>query len=318
MEGFMNMSALATDEAMAKIDGVDHADPRRYSRPFCENAGFAISESSQYVVLMDDRLAFELGADIHGAIPGVFMDADGVKKSISSPGPGNYITFAKAVGLARTILGEDVVRRQSMVFAHGSSTPQNRVTESIIFDRVAKAFGIHNWPVCAVKAYVGHSIATASGDQVVTAIGSMRHGIMPGIKTCDAIADDVHDERLNIAIGDFDARDSGLDAAFINAKGFGGNNATGVVISPAKTEAMLARRYSHEWNDYCERREKTRERARDYEASADSGDLRVIYRFGKDMIDDDDVLIDDRRVSVPGFGQDISLVEANPYEDMSS
>ena len=40
--------------------------------------------------------------------------------------------------------------------AHGTGTPQNRVTESHIFDAMAKAFAIKDWPVAAIKAYLGH------------------------------------------------------------------------------------------------------------------------------------------------------------------
>jgi acetoacetyl-[acyl-carrier protein] synthase len=116
-----------------------------------------LAESSQYVVLMDDALALELGADIHGAVTDVFTNADGFKKSISAPGPGNYLTMAKAVAAAMQIVGPDAVRQRSFVHAHGSSTPANRVTESEILDRVAAAFGIADWPVAAVKAFVGHS-----------------------------------------------------------------------------------------------------------------------------------------------------------------
>ena len=108
-------------------------------------------------MLMADDLAVELGANIYGAVPGVFVNADGFKKSISAPGAGNYITMAKAVGLARTLVGDEAVREQSFIQAHGSSTPQNRTTESKIFHEVAQAFGITNWPVAAVKSYVGHS-----------------------------------------------------------------------------------------------------------------------------------------------------------------
>ncbi|MDY0070965.1 MAG: beta-ketoacyl synthase [Porticoccaceae bacterium] len=316
IEGFMNMSALATDQAMARIDGVPVADPRRYSRPFCDNAGFVIGESSQYLILMDDALAVELGAEIHGAVPGVFIDADGIKKSISSPGPGNYITVAKAAGLVRSVLGEEAIRRRSMMFAHGSSTPQNRVTESLIFDRVAAAFGIDNWPVCAVKAYVGHSIATASGDQIVAAIGAMRHGIVPGIKTGAAIADDVHRQHLNIPLGDLEVGAGGLDAALINAKGFGGNNATGVVLSPARAEAMVAKRHGQRWAAYQQQREATRERAADYASAALRGEQRIIYRFGDGMIEDDTLEITASCLRVPGFGKPIPLDEPNPYGDM--
>jgi len=316
LEGFMAMSALATEEGMARLDGTPNPDPRRYSRPFCDNAGFVMGESSQYVILMDDSLAVELGADIHGAMAGVFMDADGVKKSISSPGPGNYITFAKALGLGRAILGDDDLRRHTLIMAHGSSTPQNRVTESLIFDRLAKAFDIHQWPVCAVKAYLGHSMATASGDQVVAAIAAMRRGLVPGIKTGTAVAADVHQERLAIPIRDLELGPNTLQATFINAKGFGGNNATGLLLSPARTEAMLASRHSHRWSDYQRRREAVRQQARDYEARADQGQLGVIYRFGEGMVEDDQLSISSSEVAVPGFGKAIPLDVDNPYGDM--
>lgn len=316
LEGFAKMSALATEEAMARLDGVASPDPRRYSRPFCDNAGFVMGESSQYIILMDDRLAVELGADIHGAVTGVFINADGIKKSISSPGPGNYLTFARAAAQARAVMGEDSLRHHSLVMAHGSSTPQNRVTESLIFDRTARAFGISDWPVCAVKAYLGHSMASASGDQLVTAIGAMRHGIVPGIKTADRLAEDIHGERLNISLGDLDRSDRPLDVTLINAKGFGGNNATGVLVSAERTLAMLERRHGKGWKGYCARREQTRETAAAYEQSADCGDLRVIYRFGEGLIGDEDVAIDAREVMVPGFGKAVTLDEPNPYDDM--
>lgn len=317
LEGFMAMSALATEDSIGRLDGVDNPDPRRYSRPFCGNGGFVMGESTQYIVLMDDRLAIELGADIHGAVPGVFMDADGIKKSISSPGPGNYLTFAKALGLGRAVLGDTDLQRHTLVMAHGSSTPQNRVTESLIFDRLAKAFDIHNWPVCAVKTYVGHSMATASGDQIAAAIATMRHGVIPGVKTGTAIADDVYQERLNIPLTDFDVGAGTLQAAFINAKGFGGNNATGVLLSAARTEAMLARRHSHQWADYCKRREAVRQQAQAYEARADQADLQVIYRFGDGALEDEELLISSSEVVVPGYGKAIRLDMENPFPDMS-
>ncbi len=142
IEGYAAMGALATEEGLRLIEGRDDVDFRRASRPFGDNCGFSLAESAQYVVLMDDALALELGADIHGSVPDVFINADGFKKSISAPGPGNYLTMAKAVAAAAQIVGEKSVRQHSFVHAHGSSTPANRVTESEILDRVATAFGI--------------------------------------------------------------------------------------------------------------------------------------------------------------------------------
>ena len=80
------------------------------------------------------------------------------------PTAGNYITLAKTVAAARAIVGEQGIQYRSFVQAHGSSTPQNRVTESTILNKVATAFDIEQWPVTAVKSYVGHSLGTASGE----------------------------------------------------------------------------------------------------------------------------------------------------------
>ncbi|MEE4465154.1 beta-ketoacyl synthase, partial [Azotobacter chroococcum] len=199
VEGYAAMGALATEEGLRHIEGRDEVDFRRASRPFGANCGFTLAEAAQYVVLMDDALALELGADIHGAAPDVFVNADGFKKSISAPGPGNYLTLAKAVASAMQLVGEEGVRQRSFVHAHGSSTPANRVTESELLDRVAGAFGIADWPIAAVKAYVGHSLATASGDQLISALGTFKYGLLPGIKTVDRFADDIHDEHLRLS-----------------------------------------------------------------------------------------------------------------------
>ena len=313
VEGYTNMGALATEEKMARLGDTD---PRRYSRPFGENGGFVMSESAQYIVLMDDALAIELGADIHGAVPDVFIAADGIKKSISGPGPGNYICFGKAMAVAKSIMGLEALQKRSFIMAHGSSTPQNRVTESIIFDRLAEAFDIEDWPVCAVKAYLGHSLAPASGDQIVTALGAMRRGLIPGIKTMSAVADDVHQTRLNIPLADLSTGEQGKDIAFINAKGFGGNNATGVLLSARAAQSMVNKRYSDTWQDYCERREQTRLQASAYELSADQGELAPMYRFGDGVISDEQVSISKAAISVPGYGKAVPLETENIYDDM--
>jgi len=318
MEGFDAMSALASDANLRHLDGVTEVDHRRASRPFGENCGFVIGESSQYVMLMDDELAMELGADIYGAVPNVFINADGYKKSISAPGPGNYITFAKAAAAAKAIIGEKNLRERSVVQAHGSSTPQNRVTESLIIDRIAETFGISNWPVSAVKAFVGHTIGPASADQLVATMGLYKHNILPGIKTIAAVADDVHAQRLSISNRDTDMSDAPPVVSFLNSKGFGGNNATASVLSPAFVEGMLAKRYGKQaFTAYEARREVTRESAARYEAVAASGDLQAIYRFGENMIDENGIKLSDSQLSIPGFKNAVELSAENPYGDMS-
>lgn len=317
IDGYATMGALASEEKLKKLDDVEIADPRRTSRPFGENVGFTMAEATQYVVLMDDALALELGADIHGAVSDVFINADGFKKSISAPGPGNYITMAKAVAAARAIVGDEAIRKRSMIQAHGSSTPQNRVTESFIFDQIAQVFGIEQWPVSAVKSYVGHSLSAASGEQLISSLGTFKYGLIPGIKTIDKVADDVFAERLQISITDVNRNDSPVDVAFLNSKGFGGNNATASVLAPHVVEAMMLKRYGNKaFQAYSERRKAAREKAASYDMQAIQGNFDTIYHFGEGLIDENKITITQSQITLPGFAQSIDLTVSNRFADM--
>lgn len=318
MDGFGTMGALASDDNMTRTYGTDEIDYRRASRPFGKNCGFTIGESSQYFILMDDALAMELGAPCLGALTDVFIDADGTKKSITAPGPGNHISMAKAVAAASAVVGKDTMRDKSMVLAHGSSTPQNRVSESQIFDQVAEAFGIEDWPVIAVKAYLGHTIAPASGDQLATALGCFKYGVLPGIKTIDGVADDVCQERLSLGPDHQSRAPEDVEVAILNSKGFGGNNASAVVLSPTRTEAMLEKRYGADaMQAYRGKREASLTASAAYIAKADCGDYAPIYRFGEDQIQEADIEISETAVKVRGLANAIALPTENPFSDMT-
>lgn len=315
IDGYSAMSALATDENLRQLDGSDQVNYRRASRPFAENCGFTLAESSQYVILMADDLALSLGADVLGAVPGVYVNADGFKKSISAPGAGNYITMSKAVGLARTLLGDAAVQHRSFVHAHGSSTPQNRVTESRIFDRVAEAFDIKRWPVAAVKAYLGHSLSAASGDQLVATLGTFSQGILPGIKTIQDTAEDVYDERLKISSHDQDLGVENCEVAFLNSKGFGGNNATATVLSPLAVTRYFEKNYSQkELSLYRQKRESTRKASLDYAASVNAGNFSPIYQFGENLIDEEAIAITKEDLKLPGVSTAICLQDSEGFD----
>ncbi|WP_439134438.1 beta-ketoacyl synthase [Pseudomaricurvus sp.] len=315
IDGFAAMSALGTVEGLKKVEGNDDPDLRRSSRPFGENCGFTIAEACQFVILMDDELVLELGAQVHGAVTDVFINADGFKKSISAPGPGNYITLSKAVASAREIVGEESVRTRSMVHAHGSSTPANRQTESELLDRVAETFGITDWPIAAVKAYVGHSIGPASGDQLIAALGSFKYNLVPGIKTIDCVADDVHQQRLSISVSDTSRQQ--IDVAFINTKGFGGNNATGVVLAPGVVEKMLAKRHGEKaLAGYKVKLQAVIETAETYNQAALHGNFNIAYNFGANMIDDSLLSLSDSAIGIPGLNHQVTFNKESRYTDM--
>ncbi|WP_089706740.1 beta-ketoacyl synthase [Vreelandella arcis] len=314
IEGFRAMGALADDASLKALDALElltDADYQRACRPFARNCGFTMAESSQFVLLMDDALALEVGADILGAVPEVFVNADGFKRSISAPGIGNYITLGKAASLVRDMLGDNALRTRSVLHAHGTSTPKNRITESHVFDEIARANGISDWPVVAIKAFIGHSQGSAAGDQLVSALGSFAHQLLPGIPTLDAVADDVYADRLRFSST---AQPFNADAAFINAKGFGGNNATGVVLSPAVTERLLTQRHGkaaiQAWKT---RREAVRDNAVAYFAQADQGHYAPRYQFGEAVLEGPELDIQADRIHIPGYAQAVSLQSDNPF-----
>ena len=316
-DGYAAMGALATDDELKKIDGTATADHRRASRPFGENCGFTLAESAQFVMLMDDALALELGATTYGAIGNIFVNADGHKKSISAPGAGNYITMAKALASARALLGDEAVARRSFVQAHGSSTPQNRVTESHILNEAAKAFGMEEWPVAAMKAYLGHSIGSAAGDQVTASLGVWQYGFIPGIKTIDKAADDVHRSHLHIDSRDLDVGREGIDVAVINAKGFGGNNATGTILAPHVVARMLQKKHGNAaLTAWARANEAVAERARQYDREAVQGTAKPIYLFDHNVIECEQIAISKDSVKIPGFADPIALPTVADYPDM--
>ncbi|MBP1132040.1 acetoacetyl-[acyl-carrier protein] synthase [Serratia sp. PL17] len=316
IEGFDAMGALATESKLKRIDGTETADWRNSSRPFGNSCGFVIAESSQYIVLMDDELALQLGAEIHGSVSDVFINADGYKRSIASPGPGNYITMAKAVASAVTMAGLECVQKGSFIQAHGSSTPKNCVSEAEIFDRVAEAFSINAWPVTAVKSYLGHSLGPASGDQLISCLGTFKYGILPGIKSVSQVSPEVNDARLLIPTQDRPLPVEQTQIAFINSKGFGGNNASAVVYSPQLTAQWLRKRHGEQaFADYQQRRRQVQQQIVAYDAAASRGELNVIYLFGQHEINEAEVEIDMNGIRMPGFEQPIHYSKVKRFTD---
>ncbi|MEM1403012.1 MAG: beta-ketoacyl synthase [Pseudomonadota bacterium] len=315
MEGYAAMGALATDKGLRALDGLDAdetPDYRRACRPFGENCGFTIGESAQFIVLFDDALALETGATVLGAAADVFVNADGYKKSISGPGVGNYVTMAKAAACARAILGDEALRRGGIVHAHGTGTPQNRVTESQILSRVASAFGIDAMSVTGVKSYLGHSLGSASGDQVVATLGTWALGWLPGITTTAALADDVISENVAFHLEHREVDPAQQSYALINAKGFGGNNASGTLLSPAATLRILTARHGQGAITEWQRAQEPVLAAQDARENAVlAGEESPRYRFDHNVMQDADVNLTAESVSLGKLS--VPLDYANPF-----
>ncbi len=315
IDGFRVMGALATDEQLCALDNTDSHDHRRACRPFSTNVGFTLAESAQFVVLMSDELAVTLGANILGAVADVFINADGNKKSIASPGIGNYVTVAKATALAKAMLGQSGLNK-TYIQAHGTGTPQNRTTESHILNEIAKTFAIQQWPVAAIKSYLGHSISAAAGDQLSAALGVWQYGIIPGIKTIDHIAADVHQSHLHILQSHYPVGPMGRDisAVLINAKGFGGNNATALVLSPQQTLKIISNKLTgRALNMYQQKNTLVNAHTQELDAAACQGEEKISYCFGEQVIAESAVTITERSIHLAAFHHHIELPITSPY-----
>ncbi len=319
-DGFATMGALADDASLRQLDKLeDSANPnyRRACRPFGYNAGFTLAESAQCIVLFDDSLALELGANIHAGINEVFVNADGFKKSIASPGLGNYISMAKAAAATKNIIGQEGLARRSYVQAHGTGTLQNRQTESHIINHIAQAFGIQDWPIAAVKSYIGHSLASSSGDQLAASLGVWAEGVIPGILTVDEIADDVDHRSIDFLLQHKEVGKQGMDAVIINSKGFGGNNASASVLAPHVVEQMLTRRHGTKAiSQYKALNEPVTENTMAYDTSTLEGENRTIYKFDHNVLGSESIELTTENIAVAGLTPEISLDIKNTYEDM--
>lgn len=314
IDGFFAISALSDDKSMLELQSQlnepsNKPNQRKACRPFGDNIGMVMGESAQFVILMDEDLALELGAKIYASVQAVASHADGFKSSISGPGVGNYITLAKCVAEASQQLGSKSLKNETYVHAHGTGTPANRTSESHILDEIAKVFGIKSWPVTAIKSYLGHSMAVAAGDQLTCVLGTWNKGIIPRIHSITETAEDVFDDNLNFLTKDKVEDPNFYKGAFLNAKGFGGNNASALILGPDFTFSQIKKRYTKKaLKDYERKLENTRKSVLEYNENASKGAYNTIYKFNHEVLEGmDDLEITKEKIKLKGYKKSINL-----------
>ena len=309
-DGFVATTGIADDKkilAMQERNGDDsEIDYSRACRPFGDNAGLILGEAAQFVLVASLEKAFELGLEIYALAPGIKINADGIKKSISSPGIGNYITMASAVNETKQF-SDDL--NKSFVIAHGTGTFQNRSTESHVLSSVASGMELDEWKITGLKGALGHTMGPAAGDELMTAIGFWKHGFIPGINTTKKLAQDVYKDNLNFILEDAEKDKESIDAIYLNAKGFGGNNASAGIISPKIAIDLAKEEFSkNEHLKYQQNKEKVLESSLNYEESCKRGDYRVIYRFNEEVLEGlEDIEISEEGIKLKGFKTPINF-----------
>ena len=309
-DGFVATTGIADDKkilAMQERNGDDsEIDYSRACRPFGDNAGLILGEAAQFVLVASLEKAFELGLEIYALAPSIKINADGIKKSISSPGIGNYITMASAVNETKQF-SDDL--NKSFVIAHGTGTFQNRSTESHVLSSVASGMELNEWKITGLKGALGHTMGPAAGDELMTAIGFWKHGFIPGINTTKKLAEDVYKNNLNFILEDAEKDKESIDAIYLNAKGFGGNNASAGIISPKIAIDLAKEEFSkNEHLKYQQNKEKVLESSLNYQESCKKGDYRVIYRFNEEVLEGlEDIEISEEGIKLKGFKTPINF-----------
>ena len=306
-DGFLATTGIADDKKILEMqirnndDNTEEVDHKNACRPFGDNAGMILGEAAQFVAVTTLEFALENGLKILGGFTDVAINADGFKKSISSPGIGNYITMAQS--LSNTLkIGCSI--QESIVIAHGTGTFQNRSTESDVLSRVAEGFKLKNWKVTALKGMLGHTMGPAAGDELITALGIWNHGLIPGINTTKKLANDVLSDNLDFCLNTREVDKEKIDAIYLNAKGFGGNNGSCGVVSPSFIKSKINKR---DFKNYEEKLSETEAKRKVYLEESNNGNYDLIYRFKEEILDpSEDMKITKDKISISDY-KDIDL-----------
>ena len=195
-------------------------DPARASRPFDrERDGFVYGEGAAAMVLETESHAHTRGARIYAELVGGALTSDAHHITAPDPeGDGARRAMTQALRAAQ-MKHEDL----DVIFAHGTSTPLNDATET---RAIKSVFGdhAHRLAISGTKSMTGHLIGAAGALSAVAAALAIRDEIVPptiNLENPDPACD--LDYVPNVA------RHMPVQAAMVNAFGFGGQNVVTVL-----------------------------------------------------------------------------------------
>ena len=205
--GFMVMKALSKR----------NDDPATASRPFDLNRdGFVMGEGAGVLVLEALDHALARGAPILAELVGYGLNNDAYHETSPSPGGVGAARCMNVALASARLRPEDV----DYINAHGTSTPQNDVSET---QAIKRTFGDHAYKleVSSTKSVTGHMLGAAGGAEAVASVMALHTGVVPPtahLETPDPACDLDYVPRV--------ARQSNPRVVLSNSFGFGGTNAT--------------------------------------------------------------------------------------------
>ncbi len=208
MGGFNAMHALSTR----------NESPETASRPFdATRDGFVLGEGAGAMVLEEYEHAKARGAKIYAEFIGGGLSSDAYHMTAPHPEGTGVVAVMKNCLQNAGIKPEDV----DAINTHGTSTPLGDVAElkaiSIVFGEHAKNISINS-----TKSMTGHLLGAAGAVEAISAILSMKYGIVPPTINHEHKDENI-DPELNLTLNKAQERE--VNVVMSNTFGFGGHNA---------------------------------------------------------------------------------------------
>ncbi|MEP6261188.1 MAG: beta-ketoacyl-ACP synthase II [Gillisia sp.] len=208
MGGFNAMHALSTR----------NESPETASRPFdATRDGFVLGEGAGAIVLEEYEHAKARGAKIYAEFIGGGLSSDAYHMTAPHPEGTGVVAVMKNCLKNAEINPEEV----DAINTHGTSTPLGDVAElkaiSIVFGEHAKNININS-----TKSMTGHLLGAAGAIEAISAVLSMKYGIVPPTINHEHRDDNI-DPELNLTLNKAQHRE--VNVVMSNTFGFGGHNA---------------------------------------------------------------------------------------------
>ncbi|MEM6886367.1 MAG: beta-ketoacyl-ACP synthase II, partial [Verrucomicrobiota bacterium] len=204
--GFAAMKAISTR----------NDDPTAASRPFdVDRDGFVLGEGAGIMIIEELEHAKQRGANILAEITGYATTGDAYHMTSPAPeGEGAGRAMARALEVAG--LSPDKV---DYVNAHGTSTPQGDICESMAIRRILGDHADKVW-VSSIKSMIGHLLGAAGSVEMAACIKAIETGDVP-----PTINLDNQDPACDLDYVPNEARHGDINVVMNNSFGFGGHNA---------------------------------------------------------------------------------------------
>jgi 3-oxoacyl-[acyl-carrier-protein] synthase II len=200
---------------VARAMSTRNESPETASRPFSmDRDGFVLGEGAGMFVLEEYEHAKARGAHIYAEILGAGMTCDAYHMTAPDPeGKQAARAMRMALETARTELDEI-----DYINAHGTSTPLNDKTETLI---IKKVFGeqAYKIPVSSTKSMIGHLIGAAGAVETIATILAMDKQVIPPTRNYSS-----PDTECDLDYVPHTARSAKLKKVMKNSFGFGGKN----------------------------------------------------------------------------------------------